>query len=150
MDLSKKIGTMEFDGMFAGITPAPQVGAGTIKAGEAEATYKRGTIFAKSSIDGLLVILGTEAAEAVEGVEADVEHGVEAVEAVPAEVLTPYGILCDDVTVGTEDDVTVTIYTAGCFNASKVIVADDYDITDADKDALRGFDIILKAVSAAE
>lgn len=151
MDKSQKIGSQEYDGLIADINPAVQVGAVTIrKEGSEETTYKRGTIFAKSSIDGLLVILGTEAAEAVEGVEADVEHGVEAVEAVPAEVLTPYAILADDVTVGTDEDVTVAAYTAGCFNSGAIVVADDYDITEADKDALRAFNIILKAASAAE
>ena len=61
---------------------------------------------------------------------------------------TPDCILADDVAVGTTDDVAVIAYTAGCFNANKVIAAEDYTITDADKDALRHYDIILKAALA--
>jgi len=61
----------------------------------------------------------------------------------------PYGILCDDVTVGTTADEVVPIYTAGCFNTKKVIAADDYTITDADFDALRRYGIVFKAEADA-
>lgn len=143
MDKSQKIGSQEYDGLIADINPAVQVGAVTIrKEGSEETTYKRGTIIAKSSIDAKCVILGTEAAAAVDGGDDG--------EDVPAEVLTPYAILADDVTVGTDEDVTVAAYTAGCFNSGAIVVADEYDITEADKDALRAFNIILKAASAAE
>lgn len=143
MNLSKKLGTMEFDGLFADLNPAAVVGAITIrKEGSEKTTYARGTIVAKSSIDGKCVILGTEAAAAVDGGDDG--------EDTPAEVLTPYAVLADEVTVDTDEDVAVAAYIAGCFNANKVSVADEYEITDADKDALRDVNIILKAVSAAE
>ena len=64
------------------------------------------------------------------------------------EALTPDCILADDVAVGTTDDVAVIAYTAGCFNANKVTVATGYTITDGDLDALRHYDIILKAALA--
>lgn len=138
MDLSRKLGEMNFDGLIVGTNPKVQVDGKTIrKEGSAETTYKRGTIFAKSSIDGKLVILGTEAAAAVTGDGGAITT--------PAEELTADCILTDDVTVGTSADVVVTAYTAGCFNATKVIVADNYDITEADKDALRAYGIVLKA-----
>jgi hypothetical protein len=35
------------------------------------------------------------------------------------------------------------VYRAGCFAEPEVIVKDGYTLTDADKDALRKYDIIL-------
>ncbi len=130
-NLNQKLGEMEYDGLIAGLTPKTQVGGGIIRklTGEA-AVLKRGTILAKSSGtagDGKLVVLGTEA-------DAD-------------ETLTPDCVLCDDIEVGTAEDEAVPVYTAGSFNTGKVVVKDGYTITDADKDALRMRDIVLKAVS---
>ena len=96
------------------------VSGGTIRKLAEAATIKRGTILAKSSGtsgDGKLVVLGTAATG--------------------DEVLTANCILCDDVEVGTSDDVTVPVYLTGCFNTNKCIVADSYTMTEADKDALR-------------
>ena len=59
------------------------------------------------------------------------------------------GILCDDVEVGTSDDVTVPVYLTGCFNTNKCIVADSYTMTEADKDALREGGIFFKAAAPA-
>ena len=64
--LSRKIDSMEYDGLISGLTPAVTVKGGTLRALSAAATYKRGTVLAKSSVDGKLVILGTEGAAAVE------------------------------------------------------------------------------------
>lgn len=130
-NLNQKIGEMEFDGLIAGLTPEIQVGGGTIRKATGEAvTLKRGTILAKSygtAGDGKLVVLGTTAAT--------------------NETLTPDCVLCDDIEVGTTADEAVAVYTAGCFNAGKVVVKDSYTITDADRDAMRIRDIVLKAVS---
>ena len=65
------------------------------------------------------------------------------------EVLTANCILCDDVEVGTSDDVTVPVYLTGCFNTNKCIVADSYTMTEADKDALREGGIFFKAAAPA-
>ena len=95
-------------------------------------TIKRGTILAKSggtAGDNKLVVLGTAAAS--------------------NEVLTAYCILCDDVDVGTADDVTAPVYLMGCFNSNKVTVADSYTMTEADKDALRNGGIVFKAAAPA-
>lgn len=130
-NLNQKIGEMSFDGLIAGLTPETQVGGGTIrKMTGAAVTLNRGTILAKSSGnagDGKLVVLGTTAAT--------------------NETLTPDCVLCDDIEVGTTEDEDVAVYTAGSFNTGKVAVADGYTITDADMDALRVRDIVLKAVS---
>ena len=65
------------------------------------------------------------------------------------ETLTAYAILCDDVDVGTTDDVTVPVYLAGCFNLNKCITINDHTITEAEKDALRNGGIFFKAAAPA-
>lgn len=117
----RKIAEYTPDDLIASTIPAIQVAGGTIAGFEEETELKRGTVLAKDS-DGKLAILGS------------------------AENLTPDCILCDDTVVGT-DDVTVAVYTAGCFNLNKVIVADEYTITEADKDALRCRNIVFKAAA---
>lgn len=131
-ELSKSLGTMEFDGLIADINPKLVVSGGTIRKLSKADTIKRGTILAKSggtAGDNKLVVLGTAAAS--------------------NEVLTAYCILCDDVEVGTSDDVTVPVYLTGCFNTNKCIVADSYTMTEADKDALREGGIFFKAAAPA-
>ena len=61
----------------------------------------------------------------------------------------PDCILCDDVTVGTSDDVTVPVYIAGCFDPGKLTLAEGATISAAAKDVLRIKGILLKAASAA-
>ena len=117
-ELSKKIAEMNYDGLFAGLTPPAQVGAGTIAASTEETVFPRGAIFVKK--DGTLRILGTE------------DGG------------TPDCVLCDDITLAAGESATVPVYTAGCFNEDKLTVADGYTVTDADKDALRMRGIILR------
>ena len=95
-------------------------------------TLKRGTILAKSygtAGDGKLVILGSTAAN--------------------NETLTPDCVLCDDVTIGTDADEKVAVYTAGCFDPDKVSVAASYSITETDKDNLRMRGIVFKDAAAA-
>lgn len=133
INLSEKIGEMNYDGLFTGLEPAQQVQGGVIRKAAGEAvTLKRGTILAKSSDtagDGKLVALGTAAAS--------------------NETLTPDCILCDDIEVGTENDEPVAVYTAGCFDPEKVTAADEYTITESDKDALRMRGIVFKAAAPA-
>lgn len=133
INLSGKIGEMNYDGLFTSMEPAQQVHGGVIRkvTGKAVA-MKRGTVLAKSSGtagDGKLVVLGTEAGS--------------------DETLTPDCILCDDIEVGTENDEPVAVYTAGCFDPEKVTVADEYTITESDKDALRMRGIVFKAAAPA-
>ena len=131
-NLSKKLGEMDFDGLLTDIKPAPEVRGGTIRKLSAAATLKRGTILAKSSGtggDGKLVALGTTA--------------------VSNETLTPDCILCDDVEIGTAADENAAVYTAGCFDPDKVIVASGHSITESDKDNLRMRGIVFKAAAAA-
>lgn len=131
-ELATKLGEMEYDNLLIGTIPPVQTAGGTIRKLATAATIKRGTILAKSSGtagDGKLVVLGTTA-------EAN-------------ETLTADCILCDDIEVGTTADEDVVVYTGGCFNANMVTVAEDYTITEADKDAMRVRDIVLKAAAPA-
>ena len=131
-ELNKRLGSMDYDGLIADIYPKLVVSGGTIRKLAEAATIKRGTILAKSSGtsgDGKLVVLGTAAAS--------------------NEVLTAYCILCDDVAVGTTDDVIAPVYLMGCFNSNKVTVANSYTMTEADKDALRNGGIVFKAAAPA-
>ena len=122
--LSEKLGEVEYDNLIVGLTPPKRVGAGKIASTDSkEATYTRGTVFAKSAKDGKLYILGSTATS--------------------GDTLTADCILVQDVTVGTTDDETVVVYLAGCFNPEKLTVKDSYTMTEADKDALRMRDIAL-------
>jgi len=131
-NLSRKVGEMEYDGLVSDVTPKVEVRGKTIRKLSAETTLKRGTILAMSSGtggDGKLVVLGTTAGS--------------------NETLTPDCILCDDIVVGTSEDVIATVYTAGCFNTAKTIVATGYTMTSADYDSLRKYGIVFKASNSA-
>ena len=131
-ELNKRLGSMDYDGLIADINPKLVVSGGTIRKLGTAGTIKRGTILAKSSGtsgDGKLVVLGTAATG--------------------DEVLTANCILCDDVDVGTADDVTAPVYLMGCFNLNKCITINDHTITEAEKDALRNGGIFFKAAAPA-
>ena len=53
------------------------------------------------------------------------------------------------VTVGTDADEKVAVYTAGCFDPDKVTVAESYTISQTDKDNLRMRGIVFKDAAAA-
>lgn len=57
-------------------------------------------------------------------------------------------VLADDVEVGTTADENVVVYVEGNFNEDALIVAEDYTITEADKDELRTKRIYLGGVMA--
>ncbi len=125
-ELSRLVGEMEYDGLIAGLNPAAVVGGGTLAALAAEAEYERGTVLAKSTKNGQLYILGSTAAE--------------------GDALTPDCILCDKTKIDTTAQAAV-VYLAGCFNPSKLVTAEGYTLTEADKDKLRERGIFLKAVA---
>ena len=131
--LDENLGNVGYDGLIVANEPVADVLTVTIrKEATAAATYKRGTVLALSAGtagDGKLVILGSTAAT--------------------NETLTPDCVLCDDVTVGTDADEKVAVYTAGCFDPDKVSVAASYSITETDKDNLRMRGIVFKDAAAA-
>lgn len=127
-ELSKKIGEMAYDGLVTDVAPQVIVAGGTILKGAAEATYVRGTLFAKSASTGKLVIFGTTADQ--------------------GDTLTADCILCDDIKVGTSADAKAAVYIGGCFDPNKLTLKAGATLSEAAKDALREKGIILKAASA--
>ncbi len=130
----KKVGEIAQDNLIAGAFPPAETTGVTIRALEKETLLVRGTVLARSDIDGKVVVLGTEAtgAKAAEGDNP----------AVPAETLTAAYVLCDDTLVGTEDAGAVA-YRTGNFNTKALTVAEDYELTEADRDSLRTYRIVL-------
>ena len=59
-DLHEKVGSFEYEKLFAGIDPPARVRGGVIAKGVAESTYKRGTLLEKGA-DGKLYLMGTNA-----------------------------------------------------------------------------------------
>lgn len=130
-DLHEKLGSMEFEKLFAGLEPKALTHGGTIRKLGTAGTLKRGTLLAKSSGsggDGKLVIFGTTAGS--------------------NETLTADCVLADDIDVGTSADENAVVYIAGCFNEAALIVNTGATITEADRDALRTKGIILGTVQA--
>jgi len=128
-DLHEKIGSVEFEKLFAGMQPPAIVKPGVIRKLGTAGTLKRGTLLAKSSGsagDGKLVIFGTTAAT--------------------NETLTADCVLCDDIEVGTTDDENAAVYVSGDFNEAALIVATGATITEDDRDALRMKGILLGTV----
>lgn len=126
--LNKKLGEMEYDGLITDSTPPVQVRGGVIAKGAAAVTYPRGTIFAKSTANKKLYVLGSTA-----------ESG---------DTLTADCILCDD-TLVEDADITAAMYTAGCFDPNKVTVKDSHTMSEAEKDKLRERGIVFKAAFPA-
>jgi hypothetical protein len=58
-DLYRKVGDMEYDGLFTDSTPPRQVAGGVIAKLFVAAAYVRGTILAKAISNGKLYVLGT-------------------------------------------------------------------------------------------
>ena len=58
-DLHEKIGAVTPENLFAGLDPIPLLKPGTIAKGDAEATYKRGSLMAKGA-DGKLSLIGSD------------------------------------------------------------------------------------------
>lgn len=132
-NLVRPIDSCTVDNLIAKLSPAAEaVGVTIRKESSAAATYKRGTVLALSSRDNKCVILGTTAQAAVTDDNP-----------VAAEVLTPAYILADDVEVGKDADATAVAYRCGNFNRAALILKSGADLSAADEDALRKYDIIL-------
>ena len=130
--LDNKVGACAPDNLINSPTPAADVFSVTIRKLSAAATLKRGTVLAHSSsraaADGKMVILGTEAHKTSGAAD---------------EVLTANCVLCDDVEVGTTDDVVAVAYRTGHFNRNQLIVASGYTLKASDEEDLRKCGILL-------
>lgn len=111
--LDENLGTVGFDNLINGLTPPAEVFHVTLAADQG--VLKRGTLLATA--DGGMKMIG-----------ADTTGKANAV-------------LADDVNTG--DTVVAVAYRTGHFNANALIVADGYEITAVDKEALRTAGILL-------
>ena len=125
-DLHEKLGSMEYEKLFAGLEPKALTHPATIRKLGTAATIKRGTLLSKSSTDGKLVVFGTTAAS--------------------GETLSADCILTDDIDVGTAADENVLVYISGNFNEAALILATGATISETDRDELRKKGIILGTV----
>lgn len=122
--LDENIGTVDYDGLIVTNEPVADVFTVTIRKETSEkATFKRGTVLALSSGDGMMVALGTTAGS--------------------NETLTANAILCDDTEIGTAADVEATAYRTGHFARNKLIFSGKYTLKPADEEALRAAGILL-------
>ena len=111
--LDETIGSVGFDNLINGTYPAAEVFTVQLAAGQG--VLKRGTLLAKT--DGGLVKISAATTGKANAVLADDVDATEAVNGIA--------------------------YRTGHFNGNCLIVADGYEITDADKEALRGVGILL-------
>lgn len=124
-NLNRKVIVAEPDDLVVRTSPSTRIGSAVVRKGEEVISLKRGTVMAKSSVDGKLVVLGSEAAD--------------------KETLEAYGILTDNIEVATDEDYTAEIYIGGNFNSNKITVADGYTMSEMDKDTLRKYGIEFTA-----
>lgn len=124
-ELSQKVCEMRPDDLVINTQPPCRIDGATVRKSTETQLLKRGSVMAKSSVDGKLVILGSNAAT--------------------GETLEAYGILTDNIVVGTDEDVSTAIYISGKFNSNKITVEDGYTITEKDKDTLRKYGIEFTA-----
>ena len=132
--LDETLGTVGYDNLINGPYPPAEVFSVMIRKGSAETTYKRGTVLALSggeSGDGKYVMLGTD--PATSGDEPDVK----------TETLTANAVLAEDVTVGTANDEMTVAYRTGHFNSNALITEEEYELSAADKEALRSVGILI-------
>jgi len=125
-NLVNKVGSIDQDNLIARLFPSALTTGVKIAAGEGE--LKRGTVLARSD-SGAYIVYGTTATT---GEGDDEETTV---------VGEPSAILVNDVDASGSADVPAVAYCSGNFNPNAVIVADGYELTAADKDTLRKYNI---------
>lgn len=138
--LNETIGTMEYDNLIHDTYPEATVFAVTLAAVSAETMLKRGTVLARNA-DGKMVVLGSDVVDDAEEDETGSEGTATATPAVAN------CILANDCIAGT-DEVDVEAYRTGHFNRNKLIVADGYELTADDEEALRSVGILLSDAMA--
>lgn len=108
------VGSVGFDNLFNGLTPGDEVFHVQVAAGQG--VLERGTLLAKA--DGGMVMISADTTGKANAVLAD--------------------------PVDTTDGAALAVaYRTGHFNANSLIVGDGYEITAADKEALRAVGILL-------
>ena len=113
--LDENLGTVGYDNLINGSTPGAEVFS--VKIAASQGVLERGTLLATA--DG-----------GMKKIDADTTGKANAV-------------LAEAVDTGEGEGVTGIAYRTGHFNANKLIVADGYEITAADKEALRVAGILI-------
>ena len=111
--LDENLGTVGFDNLINGLTPGAEVFTVQLAAGQG--VLERGTLLATA--DGGMVKISEGTTGKANAILAEAVDATEAV--------------------------TGIAYRTGHFNANTLIVADGYEITAADKEALRGVGILI-------
>lgn len=109
------IGSVGFDNLFNGSTPGAEVFSVEVAAGQG--VLERGTLLATAD-GGMVKISAATTGKA-------------------------NAVLAESVDTGEGGAVTAIAYRTGHFNANSLLVAEGYEITAADKEALRGVGILL-------
>lgn len=110
--LNSLVDSLEYEKLFAGVTPPAHVNSRIIRKLAVAATYARGTVLAKSSVDNKLVILGTAAVVSSQAFDGDA--------ATTTFVITDKPLIINSVKVG-GSAVAITSYDA---STGKVVLAD--------------------------
>lgn len=111
--LDENLGSVGYDNLINGMTPGAEVFSVQLAAGQG--VLERGTLLAKT--DGGMVMISADTTGKANAVLAE--------------------------TVDATEDVTGIAYRTGHFNTNGLIVADGYEITAADKEALREVGILI-------
>lgn len=109
------IGSVGFDNLFNGLTPGAEVFSVQLAAGQG--ILERGTLLANGD-GGMMMMSASTTGKA-------------------------NAVLADTVDTGSGEAVEAVAYRTGHFNANSLIVADGYEITAADKEALRVAGILI-------
>lgn len=113
--LDENLGAVGFDNLINGVNPPAEVFSVELAAGQG--VLERGTLLATAD-GGMVKISAATTGKA-------------------------NAVLADPVDTGNGDAVIATAYRTGHFNTNSLIVADGYEITAADKEALRVAGILL-------
>ena len=113
--LDENLGAVGFDNLINGINPPAEVFSVELAAGQG--VLERGTLLATAD-GGMVKISAATTGKA-------------------------NAVLADTVDTGEGDAVVATAYRTGHFNTNGLIVADGYEITAADKEALRVAGILI-------
>lgn len=111
--IDENLGSMSYDNLIAGVSPAAEVFHVKLKSGQG--VLERGTLLATGA-DGMEKISSTTTGKA-------------------------NAVLADK--VDTAEETVAVAYRTGHFNTNSLIVADGYEITKADKEALRVAGILI-------
>lgn len=115
MNHCETIGSMSYDNLINGVNPPAEVFSVLVAANQG--VLERGTLLATADGGMVKISAGTTG--------------------------KANAILADAVDTGEGEAVYATAYRTGHFNTNGLIVAEGYEITDADKEALRSAGILL-------